>query len=65
MEVPKWGTGAEPLAAGSGAKPQNLKKHCKLYTLKKVFCGSHTWCQNDETVILPATLYRVGEGRVT
>jgi len=45
---------------GLGRSPQKLKKHRKLCTLEKHFVR-HTWCQNDETVILPAMLY-MGEG---
>jgi len=56
IEVPQRGPGA-------AAKPQKLKKHCKLYILGKYFVR-RTWCQNDEAVTLPAMLYK-GEGRVT
>jgi len=35
MEVPKWGTGAEPLAAGSGAKPPESEETLQVVHVEK------------------------------
>jgi len=59
---PPPGSRVRAPVGGLAAKPQKLKKHCKLYTFEKYFVWvCHTWCQREHTdnVVLHKSIYKM------